>query len=129
MTTPVTGEMDAPGLAPLVILLGFVCLLPTIVAMSFAAAALVKPGRGWAIAVAGWMVGASVLWYASAQEALWISFGGGPKYAPEPEVAVVHEAPPPEGAKGMGEFSIPPLASCERPAPHRITLKVGREQA
>jgi hypothetical protein len=48
---------------------------PVLVARVLAAAVLVKPGRGWVTAVAGWMVGAFVLWYASVQGTLWIPFG------------------------------------------------------
>ena len=111
MTSPVTGEMDAPGLGVFVLFVVLACLLTILVAMALAAAALVKPGRGWAMAVAGWMVGASVLWYAGAQEALWIPFGGGQKYAPEPEVAVVHEAAPPKVASPMKEAQPKPPPS------------------
>jgi hypothetical protein len=94
-----------------VIFVVLACLLSILAAMSFAAAALVKPDRGWAVAVAGWMVGALILWYAGAQETVWTPIGGGSKYAPEPEVAVVHEAAPPEGASPMKEVQPKPPPS------------------
>jgi hypothetical protein len=70
-----------------------------------------EAGSWVAMAVAGWMVGASVLWYAGAQEVLWTPFGDGPKYAPEPEVAVVHEAPPPKRDSPMKEVQPKPPPS------------------
>jgi hypothetical protein len=57
------------------------------------------------------MVGASVLWYAGAQEVLWTPFGDGPKYAPEPEVAMVHEAPPPKRDSPMKKVQPKPPPS------------------
>ena len=95
---------DAPGLALLAMLLILACLLSAVLALALAAAALVRPpGRWWAFAAAGWMVGASFLWYANAQEALWTPLGGGPE-DPAAESAQYDQGPPSDqqGASGMG---------------------------
>jgi hypothetical protein len=110
------GEIDAPGLGVLVLLLTLACLFSIFVAMALAATALVRPGRGWPTAVAGWMVGVSVLWYAGTQDALWTPFGGGAN-VPTPESAPIERAPaPPEEAPGMRW--VEPEIGSEEMGPH-----------
>jgi len=70
-------EMDAPGLGLVVLFVVLVWFISTVAALALAAAALVRPGRGWSLPALAWMIGASLLAYAGAQDALWTPVGGG----------------------------------------------------
>jgi hypothetical protein len=72
-----TGEMDAPGLGLVAHFAVLACILSTVVALALAAAALLRPGRGWRYPAVAWMVGASILAYAAAQDVLWTPVGPG----------------------------------------------------
>lgn len=81
-------DFDAPGVGLLVLFFAAGCLLLALTALLLAAVALVKPGRGWRAAVAGWLVGSAVLVFAVFQSTVGTPFGGPP------------EPPPPERARG-----------------------------
>lgn len=93
--SPVTGDME-PGPAVAVLLILLLCLLSILVALVLAAVSLLRPRRGWPLAAVGWMVGASVLWYATAQSVFWTPL----ESAGEP-VQIEESALPPEEAPGM----------------------------
>jgi hypothetical protein len=71
-----TGKTDAPGLGLVVLLAVLACLLSTIVALVLAGAALLRLGRGWRLPAVAWMIGASLLTYAGAQDVLRVPTGG-----------------------------------------------------
>lgn len=71
------GELDAPGAGLVVLFVVLGCFLSTLTALALAAAALLRPGRGWGLPAAAWMIGASVLAYAGAQDVVWTPVGSG----------------------------------------------------
>ena len=68
---PPTAGPDAPGLGLVVALVALACVLSILAALGLAAVALLRPGWGWPMAAAGWMVGAGALCLAGAQVGAW----------------------------------------------------------
>jgi hypothetical protein len=85
------GEMDGPGLGLVVRFVVLGCFLSTLTALALAAAALLRPGGGWGLPAAAWMIGASVLAYAGAQNVLWTPMGGDPSKRVGLGVPQVHQ--------------------------------------
>lgn len=90
---PSAGEIDAPGIGLLVFFFVAACLLSVVAALFLSAAALVKPGRGWRFAVAGWMVGASALAFVGVQSMIWSPYGNVPE-GPPPDAAMIQDQMP-----------------------------------